>query len=72
MKRFSRLLLDNELSQHVDGVRQVVELVKKTGEMFGLRRKKKEDGNHQTKQPRGQITAILDTELFGFAKYIEL
>ena len=70
MKRFSRLLLDNELSQHVDGVRQVVELVKKTGEMFGLRRKKKE--NHQTKQPRGQITAILDTELFGFAKYIEL
>ena len=39
VKVFSRLLLDDEASQHEDGVRQVVSVVKKVGEMFGLRRR---------------------------------
>ena len=38
VKAFPRLLLDGEVSQHEDGVRQVVTLVKKIGETAGLRK----------------------------------
>ena len=38
VKTFPRLLLDDEASQHMDGVRKVVNLIKKIGEIFSLRR----------------------------------
>ena len=41
VKTFPRLLLDDEVSQHEDGVRHVVTLIKKIGETAGLRRKVK-------------------------------
>ena len=36
-------MLDNETSQHKDGVREVVKMIKKVGEMLGLRRKVEKD-----------------------------
>ena len=45
VKTFPRLLLDDEASQHEDGVRQVVSVVKKIGEMIGLRRRPAEMEN---------------------------
>ena len=46
VKMFPRLLLDDEASQHEDGVREVVKMMKKAGETLGLRRKvEKSDGN---------------------------
>ena len=41
VKTLPTLLLDNEVSQHEDGVRHVVTLIKKIGETAGLRRKVK-------------------------------
>ena len=37
VKAFPKLLLDDELSQHEDGERQVVTVMKKMGELYGLR-----------------------------------
>ena len=39
VKTFPRLLIDDEAAQHEDGVRQVVSVLKKIGEMVGLRRR---------------------------------
>ena len=39
VKVFPEILLDDATSQHKDGVREVVKMMKKVGEMLGLRRK---------------------------------
>ena len=44
VKLLPQLLLDNEESQHQDGVREVVKMLKGLGRMLGLRRKDNKDG----------------------------
>ena len=68
---FPRLLLDDEASQHEDGVREVVKMMKKVGETLGLRRKvEKCDGNN------GEKPSLSDNALnilaTGFEKHTEL
>ena len=69
VKTFPTLLLDNEVSQHEDGVRHVVTLVKKIGEFVGLRRKVKpeEVENSFDKRP-----TIANQRLLQVAHYNEL
>ena len=43
VKVFPEILLDDETSQHKDGVREVVKVMKKVGEVLGLRRKVEKD-----------------------------
>ena len=71
VKMFSTYLLDNEETQHLDGVRDIVKMLKKLGTLFGLRRKvdqgqKKE--NH-LREPR-----LRSEDLHGaiFEKHTEL
>ena len=45
VKMFPSQLLDNESSQHKDGVRRVVKVFKMIGEMVGLRRKVRDKNN---------------------------
>jgi len=42
VKMWSRVLLDDEASQHEDGVRNIVRAIKKVGEMAGLRRQEED------------------------------
>ena len=69
VKTFPRLLLDDEVSQHEDGVRHVVTLVKKIGEFVGLRRKVKSEEmeNSFDKRP-----TIANQEILRVAHYNEL
>ena len=70
VKQFSRQLLDDEVSQHKDGVREVVKMIKKIGESLGLRRKvEKSDGNLAEKPTF--MTRALDTLVAGFEKHAE-
>ena len=68
---FPRLLLDDEASQHEDGVREVVKMMKKVGETLGLRRiVEKSDGNNLEKPSfSDNALNILAT---GFEKHTEL
>ena len=68
---FPRILLDNQSSQHKDGVREVVEMMKKVGETLGLRRiVEKSDGNNVEKPSfSDNALNILAT---GFEKHAEL
>ena len=43
VKMFPKFLLDDQYSQHKDGVREVVKMIKKAGETLGLRRKVEEE-----------------------------
>ena len=43
VKMFSKYLLDNEETQHRDGVRAIVKMMKKLGTFLGLRRKVDKD-----------------------------
>ena len=71
VKIFPRLLLDDEASQHKDGVREVVKMMKKAGETLGLRRKvEKRDGNNLEK-PNFADNA-LNILATGFEKHAEL
>ena len=71
VKMFPRLLLDDEASQHKDGVREVVKMMKKAGETLGLRRKvEKSDGNNVEK-PSFSNNA-LNILAAGFEKHAEL
>jgi len=71
VKMFPRLLLDDEASQHKDGVREVVKMMKKAGETLGLRRKvEKCDGNNLEK-PSFADNA-LNILAAGFEKHAEL
>ena len=45
VKMFPSQLLDNESSQHKDGVRRVVKAFKMIGKMIGLRRKVRDENN---------------------------
>ena len=65
------MLLDDEASQHEDGVREVVKMIKKAGETLGLRRKvEKSDGNNIEKPSfSDNALNILAT---GFEKHAEL
>jgi len=67
IKMFSRLLLDDEQSQHQDGCRRVVKLLKKVGTAAGFRER-----NHEKKEnsfsPNEQIAAAAA----GFSKPVEL
>ena len=65
---FPRLLLDDEASQHKDGVREVVKIIKKAGKTLGLRRKV--DGNN-VKKPSFADNA-LNILAAGFEKHAEL
>ena len=69
VKTLPTLLLDNEVSQHEDGVRHVVTLVKKIGEFVNLRRKVKSEEmeNSFDKSP-----TIANQELLRVAHYNEL
>ena len=71
VKMFPRLLLDDEASQHEDGVREVVKMMKKVGETLGLRRNvEKSDGNNVEK-PSFSDNA-LNILAAGFEKHAEL
>ena len=71
VKMFPRLLLDDEASQHEDGVREVVKMMKKVGETLGLRRiVEKSDGNNLEK-PSFADNA-LNILAAGFEKHAEL
>merc|ERR1712212_1154350 len=67
IKKFSRLLLYDEQSQHQDGCRRVVKLLKKVGTAAGFRER-----NHEKKEnsfsPNEQIAAAAA----GFSKPVEL
>ena len=67
VKSFPRLLLDDEQSQHQDGCRNVVKLMKKMATAVGLRQR----NQAQKEDPRGSSSsAQLAAE--PFSKYIEL
>ena len=67
VKMFPRLLLDDEQSQHQDGCRNVVKLMKKMATAVGLRQR----NQAQKEDPRGSSSsAQLAAE--PFSKYIEL
>ena len=46
VKTLPSILLDNEESQHKDGVRGVVTIFKKVGELLGTRKQKRTDNGH--------------------------
>ena len=54
VKIFSKYLLDNEETQHRDGVRAVVNMLKMLGTFVGLRRKVDQEHNEENhvKEPR--------------------
>ena len=67
VKRFPRVLLDDETSQHEDGLRDVVKLMKKMATAVGLRQRnqgQKEDPRESS--PLAQLAAA------AFSKYVEL
>jgi len=69
VKRFPRLLLDDEESQHEDGLRDVVRLMKKMATAVGLRQRnqgEKEDPRGSCPSDKAQLAAG------GFSKYVEL
>jgi len=85
VKMFPRLLLDNEASQHKDGVREVVKMMKKAGQTLGLRRRdvEKSDGKRVEKpifakvekrniEKPSFVARALDTLVAGFEKHAEL
>ena len=68
VKMFPGLLLDSEVSQHDDGVREVVKMIKKLGESLGLRRKVKNDHAKCIKEPSFESLAL---HASGLAKHTE-
>ena len=67
VKMFPKFLLDDQYSQHKDGVREVVKMIKKAGETLGLRRNVgKRDGNNVEKP-----SFALNTMAAGFGKHAE-
>ena len=68
VKMFPRILLENQSSQHKDGVREVVKMIKKLGETLGLRRKVKNDHAKCIKEPSFESLAL---HASGLAKHTE-
>ena len=67
VKMFPKLLLDDQYSQHKDGVREVVKMIKKAGETLGLRRKVEDN---DVEKPRFTARAI-NTLAATFGKHAE-
>ena len=67
IKKFSRLFLDDEQSQHQDGCRQVVKLLKKMGTAAGFRERNQEK-NENSFSTNEQLAAVAA----GFSKSVEL
>ena len=66
IKMFPRLLLDDEESQHKDGCRQAIKLLKKMGALAGFR-ERNQAKNENSFSPNEQIAAAA-----GFSKPVEL
>ena len=69
VKMFPKFLLDDQYSQHKDGVREVVKMIKKAGEALGLRRKVEEEEN--VEKPRFTDRAINTLAAATFGKHAE-
>ena len=67
VKMFPKFLLDDQYSQHKDGVREVVKMIKKAGETLGLRRKVEDN---DVEKPRFTARAI-NTLAATFGKHAE-
>ena len=71
VKMFSKYLLDNEETQHKDGVRAIVTMLKELGTLFGLRGKADKDfyDENHLREPR-----LRSEDLHGtiFEKHTEL
>ena len=68
VKMFPKFLLDDQYSQHKDGVREVVKMIKMAGETLGLRRKVEEE--EDVEKPRFTDRAI-NTLAATFGKHAE-
>ena len=66
---FPKFLLDDQYSQHKDGVREVVKMIKKAGETLGLRRKVEEE--EDVEKPRFTDRAINTLAAATFGKHAE-
>ena len=71
IKMFSRLLLDDEQSQHQDGCRQVVKLLKKMGTAAGFRERNQEKKENPTSGKSFSQNAQLAADA-GISKPVEL
>ena len=70
VKSFPRLLLDDEQSQHQDGCRNVIKLIKKIGTAAGFReRNQAEKENPTSSKSFSQNAQLADA---GFSKTVEL
>ena len=63
VKALSTLLLDDDNSQHRDGTRAVVDLVKRAGSMVGMRRKVEKKTLDLSLARMAQINSAIHTEL---------
>ena len=68
VKMFPKFLLDDQYSQHKDGVREVVKLIKKADETLGSRRKVEEE---DVEKPRFTDRAINTLAAATFGKHAE-
>ena len=69
VKMFPKFLLDDQHSQHKDGVREVVKMIKMAGETLGLRRKVEEE--EDVEKPRFTDRAINTLAAATFGKHAE-
>ena len=71
---FPRQLLDDESSQHVDGVRRVVKAIKTIGELAGLRRNATDEKRKKAQLERPSWTAesnLFEAKISAFVKNTE-
>ena len=72
VKMFPRQLLDDESSQHKDGVRRVVKAIKTIGEMVGLRRNVTDENDKaQLGRPSWPEGNLIEAKISAFVKNTE-
>ena len=76
VKMFPRQLLDDESSQHVDGVRRVVKAIKTIGELAGLRRnatdeKRRKAQLERPSWPEEEESNLVEAKISAFVKNTE-
>ena len=73
VKMFPKQLLDDESSQHRDGVRRVVKAIKRIGEMVGLRRNVRDENNQaaQLKRQSWLEQNLIQAKISAFVKNTE-
>ena len=71
IKMFPRLLLDDQQSQHKDGCRQVIKLVKQLGTATGFRERNQASKASQAMEKGNGFSAELSAAV-GFSKHVEL